>query len=416
MPVLNDLLITSRVQSISKKPLYIVCLMIMFWALYEGVINYMTPLVITQSGFSKTMMGFIIGTSSIAGAIFDIIICKVFKNTYYKRLFMIMFLLCLFYPLLLSQANTLILFLIAMAIWGIYFDLKNIANLDFIGRYTEKTQHANSFGLIQIFQSVGLLISPILVSLLIVDDINNTPFILASVFLFVAIIFFVVLSYVSKKRGLHETIRHHIPRRTFKEELLTLKKIGHIIFPVLILTLFLNVIDAFFWTIGPLFAESLSEIHPFAGFFLFAYTLPPLIVGWFVGSFTHKYGKKRVAFSSLLLGSLLLTFMVVLQNPFIILLLTFLASLCITTSLPSINGAYADYISETPAYKEDIEGQQDFFTNIGYVIGPMMAGFLADTLGNAGAFSMLGVMGLIIASILLAHTPKSINVMKELHR
>ena len=184
-----------------KRALYLLALMTLFWAIYEGTISYMTPLIISERGFSVTMMGIIIGTSSIAGAIFDFIACRIFTNIYYKRIFLIMLSLCLIYPFLLSQANTFILFLLTMSIWGVYYDLKNIGNFDFISRQVEKEDNVSSFGLVQIFQSVGLLIAPLITGFLLADGFNYQPLAMAWIFLVIAFSFFLILYFLKDKHA-----------------------------------------------------------------------------------------------------------------------------------------------------------------------------------------------------------------------
>jgi sugar phosphate permease len=78
--------------------------------------------------------------------------------------------------------------------------------------------------------------------------------------------------------------------------------------------------------------------------------------------------------------------------------------------LPSLGGAYADYIVETPHYEKEIEALEDFFTNIGYVVGPIIAGILADKFGNINVFSIIGFGSMMIILFLLKVTPKSIRI------
>ena len=88
----------------------------------------------------------------------------------------------------------------------------------------------------------------------------------------------------------------------------------------------------------------------------------------------------------------------------------FVASFFISMSLPAINAAYADYISEAPYVEGEIEGLEDFAFNIGYVAGPILAGVLADLVSIKGAFSTLGLFGTGLAAVLLIVTPKSITI------
>ncbi|HET9946978.1 MAG TPA: MFS transporter [Patescibacteria group bacterium] len=377
--------------------------------MFDGLLGYLVPLVITETGLSKTVMGIIFGSSSIFGALFDFLLSKYLRNSHFKRLFLIMFATCLFYPLVLWQAKTITVFLIAMAMWGLYYDLSNFGDFDFVGRQKNHYEHAKQFGVISVFKSLGYLLSPIIAGLLIGQVVSWEPFAFAWIILGFSISFFIVLKKTAKDILPSPTIRL-VRKISIKKELNLWRNIGLLILPALILTMLLNVMDAFFWTIGPLFAENFTAIHPFNGLFLAAYTLPALLVGWMVGKVTKVFGKKRSAFFCFLIGSILLLLFYKIQNPFILMFTIFIASFFFGLSWPAINGAYADYISESNRYEKEIEGLEDFATNVGYVVGPMAAGYLADKAGNIPAFSLLGVVGIVFSLILLRFTPKSINI------
>jgi len=411
MPTIKHLLSHIKKYGSKHKALYVLALMILFWAVYDGIITFITPLIMTESGLSGIQMGIIIGTSSISGAIFDFIACRIFKNMIFRRMFLIMFVLCFLYPLLLFNANSFWLYLIAMAIWGIYYDLKNFGELDFVARHIAPKEHSSSFGVLQVFKSLGYLIAPILAGLAIGQAMNWKPFLISWGSLVVSIIFFIGLLFLTQKYK--NKIEN--PNKPYKKiglfrEINLWKKIGKTILPLLILTLLLNFIEAFFWTIGPLFAESFNGTNQFSGFFMAAYSLPFIFIGWFVGSITKKYGKKRTAFVGLLIGSSILATIFMFKNFLPTVALVFVSSIFISLSSPSINGAYADYIEETKSADKEIEGLQDFFTNLGFIIGPIMAGGLFDLIGGSAAFSVLGILGAIAAIILIIVTPKHIKV------
>lgn len=130
----------------SQRLLYLVSFMLFFWALFDGILGYLVPVVITSSGLSKTEMGLIFGFSSVAGAVFDFLLSKYLKNTHFRRIYLIMFACCFVYPLLLWQAKGIWLYLLAMSVWGLYYDLENFGNYDFVGRKAEEEEHASHFG------------------------------------------------------------------------------------------------------------------------------------------------------------------------------------------------------------------------------------------------------------------------------
>ncbi|HPV70876.1 MAG TPA: MFS transporter, partial [Candidatus Magasanikbacteria bacterium] len=101
---------------------------------------------------------------------------------------------------------------------------------------------------------------------------------------------------------------------------------------------------------------------------------------------------------------------VFIKNSFFLIIINLIASFFIALSLPAINGAYADYISESPKLEKEIETLEDSFTNLGYVVGPVAAGFISQYFGYTTSFSLLGVCGLIVGFILFYFTPKKINL------
>lgn len=398
----------------SHQAIYILSLMFLFWSMFDGITTYVTPLIVTQTGLSKTWMGVIVGSSSMFGAVFDFAMCKLFKRSYWRQVFLIMFALCLAYVWVLFKAGTVWFFLLAMALWGVYFDLKNFGSFDFVVRFTKKDEHSSSFGVLGVFSSLGYLLAPLIAGFLISDIVDFKIFLIAAIFLGISFLFF--LSLIFKEKTMPQEISGKTYQyKGFFQELKLWSKLDKILLPVLIMTMVLNTIDAFFWTIGPLIAESFTSLHQFAGLFMTAYSLPSLLVGWWVGKVTRRLGKKQTAYLALFVGSLCFTLIALIKNPLLLIFDVFLASFLLSFAFPAIRAAFADYIKETEQYEKEIEGLEDFYTNIGYVIGPIIAGSLADLVGNAQTFTILGLFGVVMAIILFKISPKKINVLQSLN-
>ena len=97
------------------------------------------------------------------------------------------------------------------------------------------------------------------------------------------------------------------------------------------------------------------------------------------------------------------------HNPYLILLDVFVASSFLGFSFPALNGAFSDYLVESANREREIEALGDFYTNIGYVVGPMVAGLLADKVGIAGSFSYLGIFCAVCGALLLVMAPRKIH-------
>jgi MFS family permease len=394
-----------------NKILFAASLMLLFWALFDGLLSYLLPLIITDLGFSATKMGLIIASSNVFGALYDFFLAKFIPNTNYRRLFLFVNILCFIYPLILWSSKTLPLFLVAMAVWGLYGDLNEFAIYDFVSRRSSHTEHSQSFGIIAVFKSLGYLIAPIIAGLVVVKGIDFFPFSLSFSFIIISLIFYLILIDLSPKKD--SPSFDHTPKYTrfnFFKEFHVVKQIARILFPVLVFNILLYLFDGVFWTIGPIYSQSFTGFKDFGGFFMTAYTLPALFVGWFIKPITSRFGKKRTAYVSFIAGCLFLLPISFVKEPVLIIFFVFLSSVANSIAWPSIHGAYADYISESHLYEKEISSLNDLTFNIGYVVGPAISGILADRVGIGNLFLVLVVFSLLVTAVLLKITPRNIRI------
>lgn len=397
-----------RIYGRKHSALYTVAVTFFLFRIFDGILSYAVPLLITEQGYSKTQMGFVIGTSSFAGAVCDILLSKILKKTSYRKLFFMVFVTASGYLFLLSHASHLSIFVLAMALWGLYFDFMNFGTFNFIATTTEESEHTSSFGVMSVFVNLGYLIAPIISGLVILDKVGDRTFILALMFLAMSFVFFLAIPKIKPKRAVI------VSKKSFLTELSNWKSLTKYLTPVLVMTFSLNMTDAFFWTIGPIVSESMGKIHPFGGLLITLYFLPSLIVGWFVGKITNRFGKKRTAMIAFFFGSALLSTVHFVGISPLLLVIVFISSLLSSIAWPALNGAYADYIAETPKYEPEIEGVSDFTYNVAYVIGPILAGVLADIVGDVNTLALVGVFGMVASLILLKVTPRHIHIPKNI--
>lgn len=394
-----------------QKTIYSVGFLSLFFTLFDGLIAFILPIQIIGLGFSATQMGLIIGSSNIFGAIFDFALARFITNTNYRRLFLIFYGLCFIYPVLVWSSKTLPLFLLSMSVWGLYGDLNNFAIFDFVSRRTKSDEHSQGFGVLDVFRSIGYLISPIIAGLVVTESIRFFPFSISISFIIISFVFYLLLIDLSPK---HDSPEYdHTPRYAkynFFKEFKIIKSVGVTLFPVLLFNTLIHVLDGAIWAVGPVFGESFKNFEDFGGLLMTAYTLPGIFVGWYVGKITHRFGKKRTAFISFLLGCLFLMPISFLSNPYLVLLLAFVSSVFVSLAWPAIKGAYADYISESHTYSKEIESLHDFSCNIGYIIGPILGGLISDVFGMHNLFLILSAASVLVVCYLLAVTPKHIHV------
>ncbi len=373
----------------------------LFWTLSEGMVSFIVPLKIQNAGFTDTMLGVIIGTSSIAGALFDLVACRLFRNIFYKRIFGFMFILCLSFPLILMHAGTLLAFVIGMGVWGVYYDLRNIGNFDYIARTTVRSDSTRAFGLIQVFQSVGWILGPIIVGFLAGEAVGWKPFAAIYVFLGLAFSFFIALCVAAgNKRALENSHKEKECRRGTWSEARMLGSVGRVLFPTLLAVFFINFVDSFFWSIGPLFAEAL-KLGFLAGLLMTAWSLPSMLLGWHAGRIAARYSKERTAYGAQFASALCLIPIFFVSSGVAVVAMVFVAASFAAIAIPAFQSMFTDYIEVRGDLEKEIESLEDLYTNLGYVFGPILAGFSSDLLGFNTTFGILGAVVALIGFALI---------------
>lgn len=383
-------------------------LMVFFFVIFDGILMYLAPIVMTGAGISDSLMGLIIGSSSVAGMLFDFILCRALKQTHYRRMFLLMFILAGLFPLFLFGGKTVTIYLIAMAAWGFYYDFFNIGTIDFVERTADAEQQVSHFGILSSFQGIGYLLAPFAASLLLLFLHPGPRLLLAlAVPLGIAFFFYVVIALrPAPERDEYGGVTRKTVFSLFGEIELW-EKIWVVLFPILLLTLIINLVDAAIWTFGPLFSEQLGAASGFSGgLFMTAYALPPILVGWFVGRITRKFGNRRTAQGAIALGSIVLASIGFVASALLLVPLIFAASFFISIGWPAINAVYTERIEKIPARRKEVETIQDLFTNLGDTGGPIVGGYMAQYLGFAHSFVALGVLGAIIAAGLFLVAPR----------
>lgn len=380
---------------IQNRSLAFASLMIFFFVLFDGILMYLAPIIMHDHGLTESRIGLIIGLSSIAGMLFDIVLARAIRNATYRSIFLSMLLVATLYPVFLFGANTITVYLIAMAVWGLYYNLYNVGLLDFVSRSENGGRHAHTYGVLKVFDGLGYMIAPLLGSLFLLNFTHDiyTAMLAAAILLPAYFFYLLLIVYKNKKHNLNIGNTENISE---KAELNIWKKLIKTIFPILILTFIVNAVDSAIWTIGPIFSESMHG----GGYFMLAYTLPPLLAGWLVGRGVSRYGKRLMSYGNLLFGSVFVGLLSYIDSRYFIWLDIFLASLFFSFAWPTINSLYADYIATHRDEHEETESVEDLFTNLGDVSGPILAGFLAESLGIQSAFFYIGFSATLLLLVL----------------
>lgn len=395
--------------------LFLASFMLLFFLICDGIVMFFTPISMVKHGITEEQIGLIIGSSSVAGVLIDWAIMRFFGNTPFQRLFLWMFLSAVLFPWVIWRGGTLLWYLFGMLLWAAYYDFYNWGLLDFVARSSKKTEHTANFGIAEVFISLAYVISPLIAGLFGDYFSSGSPFFVAWLMIGISFVFYVTLvkSYRSTKAEKEMKNTHALTLVSGKQA----RQLVWAMLPALMVSSMLTCIEAVYWTAAPLFSVHrgmAGSEEGFAGLFLFLHEIPAILLGWFVGRLIGNVSNRRAAFISIFVGSLVFLLFFVVSQPDLMLFISFAASVFIGVAWPAINGEYADYISEAAEHEKQIQMFQDSFTNLGFIIGPIMGGFLVQNVGPAFTFGWLGVFGVVLMGLLLFFAPNRISLKEVL--
>ena len=162
-----------------------------------------------------------------------------------------------------------------------------------------------------------------------------------------------------------------------------------------VILLYFSFLMTFFWgvlwTIEPLFYLELGMDALTGGLFLATFTVPSILFLQNIGKMADKHGKKGfMVMGSVLLGASLMTISLTRDISFLFMAAA-VASVGTACSISSIYGKLADLAKGHK--KGKLAGISNLFGDMGYVIGPLAGGGLAELFGMSSVF---GIIGLVI--------------------
>lgn len=372
----------------------------------DAIISYWLPSFLQGSLGSALIMGLIMSFSSIIGLIIDLLFSQLFKKANVKRMifyaiilslcFSIILLISTFYPIIL-------LFLLAMIVWGLYFEFLGFAEKQFVAEAVPLEKRSGAWGLIIMFKNLAFFIGPLTAALLI--DLSNQVVVLAAFSLtVVAYVIFVILKFKPGKAVLEFSELNM--REEFKCWLVLIKHV----WPVIIISLLLGFIDATFWTTGTVLAEKISETNSMGDFFIPLFTLPNLFMGLVLIKLEIFTNKKKLSLLFLFIAGIFLILLGLNSDVSWGLLSVFVIGIMISLAFPLTDAVYSDIIARMGDERKHLIGLSSSTISISYIFGPILAGLISSLVGELLSFTYLGIIVLITTVFLLIFTPRKIRL------
>lgn len=383
-------------------------LILFFIFLGDAILSFWVPNFLQESlSGNSFLMGLVFSFSAIVGLFTDLIFPSLLKSFSVNKLVLSAGIFGLSFLGLLILATKLPfvwVFLLAMAIWGIYIELLGFASQQFIADSVPLKLRASGWAIFGTFKNLAFFLGPFIAGWLLIQG----KYTLAGVVTFFITIGIIILVLTGKK---HERpISIELSEVNLWKELSHWKVLFVHVWPIVIISIFLGLIDATYWTTGAVWMETLSQKSVWGNFLLPVYQMPALFMGFVVTKWGIYKGKKRTALKFLIMASLFLILMVFDLPVPIYILCVFMSSLMLGVTYPLIDAVYSDIVARMGRERKHLVGLSNSTSSLAYIVGPIIAGLITRIVGSKLTFVVAGIATLIIAIILMFITPKKLKL------
>ncbi len=391
-------------------PLIIFSIIMFFVCLGDAIMAYVTPVYIEKNTRSPFLMGLIISTSSLVGVLFDFFISDKQWHKSYRYFIKTTILLAILFPItfILFPAH-LFTFLIGMFFWGAYYEYRGFSNFNFIHHFLSKDRHALGWGVILGSMSFAYLLG---------SAISSNIIDLGFKYAFIVALIPFVLAFITFKLFIHLYSTHlvnnkkHVVemKKGIRIEFRILKTLWKRAWPLFMFSFLIMFVDACFWTVGILLSEDLKNTNNFGSLFLVAYMFPPIFTGLLASKFNGRLGKKRTAFITGFIAAIFLVAIGTGNN--IPLVIAYVAIMSIFLNIGHVlhSAAVEDYVARLGDFGSDIVTIEQLSGSTAYIVGPILLGFLAETMGYQETFAVAGVLLGFVSIICLFMVPRKLKM------
>jgi len=382
-------------------------LILFFLRLSDSIIAFWAPNQIQNSLQNPVIMGAIISFQSIVGFSADLIFPRIFKTVRTRRLIFWAILVSALTSFFLSASTfkpLLAIFIATMTLWGIYYELVNFANFQFMGTVVPSQMRAAAWGFTGIFVNLAYFLGPFIAAELLSNGILITQGTII-IFLVAAL---VLLTLNKNRHDVPTAVDFfHVNPWAELRHWLTLSRT---VWPALAIGLVLGFIDATFYTVGAVWTEKLTLVNPWGVWFLPLYLLPSICLGIPLSRWNISNGKKKLAEKFLGLSGIFFIAIAFSSSVSWQLAIVCLASSALAVCYPLLQGVYTDILTRMGSEKKDMIGLTGSVMNLSYIIWPVFAGLISSRVGERLTFSWLGVIVLTFSIILLFVTPRKLKL------
>jgi MFS family permease len=382
-------------------------LLTFFVYLGDAIMAYAIPLFINEKISDPFWAGVIFAFSSFIGLIFNFLAGELFGNKSRNFFVKCTVFVALAFPISFILAPDYIpAYLFGLAAWGIYFETQAFAAFKFIELSKKKEEYSEAWSFVSTIMSLAYFIGPLIATYLIETYIGLNFYIAIACYLLA----FAVFRIMNSKQEIKEKGNQKTGPVTPLVEMKIWKIYMKPLWPLWIFGFALFMIEAFFWTIGVVFAEGLKEKSDLAGLMLSLHVLPTILIGSIMSKIKIKTGKKKLALTAgMIAGCILFGFnWATSVNHILSIVVGY--SIFSSIALTLVSATYEDFVARESKYENDLIGLEQSAASLAFVIGPIIAGSISELVGEQIAMAYSGGILVLVALFIVLIMPKKIHM------
>lgn len=152
----------------------------------------------------------------------------------------------------------------------------------------------------------------------------------------------------------------------------------------------------FIWAVEPVFVDRLGLSPITGGIVLAAFVAPFTMLDYPIGAWIDRTRKRFAAiFGGLVLGGVAMILFGLARSPLALIPLAGLVSAAYALFYVAVNGVFDSFSDRRR--RGHVTGVWQAAEDIGYVLGPVAGGMIADAIGLSGAFVAFGLLFLLVS-------------------
>jgi MFS family permease len=387
-----------------------ISIILFFVYLGDAILSDWVPTFMQETLGGSMLMGLVFSFSSVVGFVTDFTFPRFLKKFKPRKLFLMAMGMGLVFAGILLWTTSwpwAVLFLMAMAVWGIYYELLWFGSAQFVCDSVHLESRSGVWGVIGIFKSLAYFLGPILGTWLVVSKGNSMVILAAAAMMCLA---YVIWMLTRRNERNYEVEMETENNFNVWEEMSHWKVLFAHVWPALLISLMMGIVDATYWTTGTVMTDNLAKENALGSMFLPLYMLPTIFMGIVLARKGVYRGKKKIAEIFLLISGGLLICLGLKESLYVTLLLSFLIGVALAVSWPMVDAVYTDILARMGRERKHMVGLPSSMVSLSYVVGPIMAGVIASIVGEKMTFAVVGAMVIIVAGVLLLVTPKKLKL------